>query len=576
MMRDAYVSAYLDNGAIVKWDYISLPHHLDISYSEDGNTRTPIALGVSPFVTQFAVDKTLTSGITEFYLHIEEKDVNNNTVNEATVLVNISNSSGRTVMPVAMDESGNAKYLRTDRHGNLLVTALALDSIGSGDASASNQLSQLSAINATKASIDGVKSSVDANTAKLNDVRINASQVSDLKTVTVQNFPTNYPDSQSKSVLDAINSKVATEASSVEISSKLSNLIKKSDLSITAGIQDINVVNFPTDYPSVDVSSKLSNIETYSSTIADNTGDSYSTLLDIGSVLSSSEAKITSIIGLITSYLNTYPDADSNALLDIKLLLTDLLTKSLSASDIDRVISSITPLLKTSDLPIVNSSLTTSVSNFPNDYADSQAHSILSDIKTQLQNIDTNAVTISSSIPSGSNMIGSVSVDSSVLPTGASTESTLVSVYNMLAALKAEVSASSSGSLKNRIDLLLSKLDSIYNQISEASSTSTLYSNTSSIEASATISTGILNNFTNSTVIIGAACDPLSGFKLSVYTSDDGVIYFPIKGYVRVALEGGIYHIIKVPTTMKYIRVDITNSSNITIVDAMYLTVKKE
>lgn len=577
MLSVAYLSTFLDNGAVIEWGYSSKPDHVDIHYSLDGINLFPVIVGLNPAVTKIVVDKSMTGGNTWFILHISSVDTTGKVLNTFDVSVNIQNASGKTATPVAMDENGNAKTLRTDQYGNLLVTALTLDSPGAGDASSANQTAQITVSNAIKSAVDSVKDSVDGISTKLNDVRINTSQVLDLKTVSIQNFPTDYADAASRAVLDSISSKVATESSLLSIIAALSTILKKSDLSITAGVQNVNVASFPVDYPSLDTSTKLQQISNLNTEILGAMLSSSDKLSDITNLSESTDSKIFSILSSMLSYLNTYPAQYSNDLQLCKQTLYDILSRCASSSDIDRVITELASTVKKSDLPIVDGSFKTTVDNLPSDYPDNASALALSNLKTSLDLIHSDILTNRASpIPAGTNNIGSVNVSASALPSGASTEATLVSLYNIVSAFKAEIASISSGSIKNKLTTIIDKLTELTAKVEDSIETEVLYSTSANILPSATISTGSLTNTDNSVIVIGAACDPLSGFKLSVLTSDDSVVYFPIKGYNRVLLEGGVYHLIKIPTTMKYIRVDITNSSNATTVDAMYLTVKKE
>ncbi len=344
-----------------------------------------------------------------------------------TLPISISNASNIHVAVVTgQDESGQARFLATTPEGVLKVTGATITNTG-GDASAVNQLSQISQLNTLSANLSTTITALNNILAKLTSVGLDNTSVLALKSVSVTNLPSNFPDF---AVLAAVNNlgNIVAKAQNISDLIAATNLqLKTSDISLDENKNlNASIKNLPGDYPDSVAQLILSSTLTKIEAINDNLSAIYGVLSQVNSV---SELTHTAL-----SHIEDFVNTNSQNLINIFNRLAELLnaTNGLRASndaiklDSTTIVGNTTGLLKQANLSIdADKDLGVKVKNLPGDYPDSAAMSELAQIKNNLLLINQGVTAnISGPIPAGQNLIGSVNINALPLPGNAALETT--------------------------------------------------------------------------------------------------------------------------------------------------------
>lgn len=479
---------------------------------------------------------------------------------------------------IAMGPDGVPRFLKLDNAGNLMVSGITIDSTGTGDASASLQVQQLTSLDAIKTSSQTALTSLDSILTKLSDVRINNSQIADLKNIAITNLPADYPDAAVLGAVQDINPLIPSPTTVNSILTSSQENLKTSDLSFdVSGAVETKVINFPTEFTNTDLlnSSQLivsktdlviAGIQSVLSSLNANNSDTSDILLSSYNMENKADSIISSIDNGVIPELSA-----ANA----KLIgMETVMAKESTLAD---VVTGLADIVKSSDLPKnLAGDLLTEISNIPADFPDSASQLILVDLLTKLNTLDTSNVTISGELPAGANVLGKVEVISSELPNGAARDTSLTAIHNALVAFSGNMNASTPGSIKGLLLGLSEQLGNVLNKLDELRVPEILYQTDESvllpIQPSSLFTTGSIENPTCGEVLISIMAESACSVKVSVSTGMEDTLY-PISGFSRANIMCGKVHIIKVPTTLKNIKIDVINPSSSVEVTNLVLSV---
>ena len=555
---------YITGGAVFEWtSEPALIAHLTIyssASSDPGGVWIELA-ELDKTDTSFIVSaRALTPG--HVWVKLEARLVDG-TIEYTVVNADVFGSLGTTPVPIAVDLNGVPRSLKVDSGGNLIVAGALPGSGGTGDASATLQNQQIALATTANGKLDTLNTSISAVVTKLDNVGIRASQVADMKTVSVQNFPASYPDPIAQVALSNIAANVARDATLSAISTKLDPLLRSEDLSFTAGALNVSVSNMPADFPDAAGLAKTDLILTQS--VASNIH-----LTDLKSKLDDTNLLIPTVISAIDDVKatvqvgNTILDTTVSPKLDqVRQDIVSALAPVATEATIGEVKDALGPLVKSADLPKnSNGDILVAVQNMPNDFPDTASLAVLGDLKTELQRLDTSNVTISGPLPAGTNALGTVAVTSSALPVGAATEATLAQVKAKLAELYTEIGSAATGTLKSRISELKTYLSDILDALKTPYSNIQRYRHEFlNVSPLTSVSTGgvLLGNCSKTT--IGIVSTGTQGCIVSIQISIDGTNYFPMEGYSSLVISGAVYKSLTFDSILPYIKLSITNPS---------------
>jgi len=580
MISSFYIKGFVSNGVQLGWtsSNSSASFILESSSSESGPWS---------FIKALAGDLDW-SVVTKDELHEEnhnvlrltEYSVNSTISDTKTLIVDLDRISSGPLTTIAVDSNGIPRLLKTDAGGNLLVSYMGGASSGHGDASEGLQIQQLSAINSVLSSANAIKTAVDAVTSKLSDARLNATQVADLKNVSILNIPSDFPDSMAHSILSSIHASMTKDASMSTAVSLLAQLLKKTDLDLSAsGEVSTLVKNLPTDFPDAAAISKLSDVDVKLYAV-------FNAISALQPILESTDVYASSTSNSSASTASSVQDVRS-ILADLKVVADQLLATAINLqsatidlqSGVSEVVTNTSDMLKKEDIPIsTDGNVKAEILNIPDIFPDPL---VLAEIE-RLRS-DANAHTsglisaVLSPIPEGANKIGVVSVDNAILPEDAARESTLVDVNSRISYLISQFISSAPGTHKALLINICAKLDAIKSSIETASDAVNLYETTDTvtIPANSTFSTNVITNSTGGKVLMSVASNSPLGMLITVNTSADGVKYWPLSGFIKVEAIGNRVHLLNIPSTLKHIKVDVINPSASSVINGVYVRVDR-
>lgn len=352
-----------------------------------------------------------------------------------TLPINIRNTSSiHDAYLAGIDDSGRHTFLATTPEGIVKVTGATVNNYG-GDASAANQLTEISVSNTIATRLSDAVLALNQVLSKLNDVGMSAAVVAALKSVSVTNQPVNFPDSAALSELQDIKAGVAKDSSLSLANNLLTALLKPTDLSLDANKRlGVVVDNIPSNFPD---SAVLSAVNALSGIAGDlltalqvNTDIATETELHTEST-SITAALIASRLAEALSLLSDIITAIS----DSNLILNSVDTYSEQIKDTLLLIKAMTDgMLQSNDFRYeATGALITHAENMPTDFPDSASLSALNQIKNYLQLLNQGTTAhITGALPTGANTIGAVNVNNAILPENAATEATLRSAGNVL------------------------------------------------------------------------------------------------------------------------------------------------
>ena len=434
-----HITSVTNNGYVISWDVgavatsaITSEEYFPqfIVYGRDAISGIIAELGRTSSTTVNLI-YFVHSGISEVYV-TALLDSSESLASDSVTTVSTNIMPDTKSIAVGRDERGNARALAVTEDGVLKVTGVTVNNYG-GDASAANQAVEITKLDGIKASTDAVKASTDAISTGLGSVGLDAPTVAALQLTTVSNFPSNYPDVDTTAAINAASVVAAKEVTLNNIKINTTGLLKTTDLSITMGVLDTNVTNLPTDFPDVGVLAELSaQAAPITATAAhvdaiSNTADAILTVAGNNAGHNSNLVTLTTNIDATLANSNTTLDDISihtaSTTLNTHGTLTGVAALNVAAASV----------LKTSDLDLHLGVLTVKESVPVTDFPDAGAHSRLEAIDASVQALaGGQAITFNESLPAGSNVIGHVLVDSTVLATNAATEATLLNTVSKI------------------------------------------------------------------------------------------------------------------------------------------------
>lgn len=580
MITAFYLKGFVSNGVQLGWasSNSSASFILESSASESGPWS--FIKAVSGDLDWAVVTKDELHEENHKVLRLTEYSVNSTISDTKTLIVDLDRISAGPLTTVAVDSNGIPRLLKTDAGGNLLVSYMGGEASGYGDASEGLQIQQLSAINNVLSSANAIKAAVDAVTAKLSDARLNATQISDLKNVSVSNIPTDFPDHTAQTILTSIHASMAKDASMATAISLLAQLLKKTDLDLSASGEVSTLVNnLPTDFPDAAASSKLSDIDAklYAvfnaisalQPILESTDVSTSSILN--SSVNSSEL-LSNITALLTAIQNT-----SDQLLTTSVSMKD--TSEDSQALLSGVFNNTSNLLKKEDIPVNEAGdIKAEVLNIPAIFPDPDVLAEIAALRADAAAHTSGLVSvISAPIPEGSNKIGVVSLDNAILPEDAAKDSTLSDINSRISYLISQFVSSAPGTHKALLISICNKLDAIKSSIEASYDSVKLYETVeyNTIAANSVLVTEVITNATSGKLLLAAASNSPLGMLVTVTTSADGIKYWPLSGFTRIEVVGNRLHLISVPSTLKYIKIEISNPSTYSSINGVYLRVDR-
>lgn len=345
---------------------------------------------------------------------------------------NASDINSRVI--IGQDESGQARMLAVTPEGVLKVTGATVTNTG-GDASAANQITQISIANNSITKLNTAISELQSILTKLESLGLNATTVNALKSVSISNLPSNYPDSDAASMLASIFNKIPGVTDTSAIRAELLKKLNFSDLNIDLG-KNLGVIaqNMPSDFPD-------SALNTKAETVLADLLDLKSISNDIGAITHNCETLLIELRDAMGASNNHNANSNNSLgdLLTAATLTMGIINDVLAVSQlvnalIQDIKDNTNGLIKASDLAInADKSLNASIVNTPTDYPDSATISALNNTNNYLnlisQGLDVN---LTNALPAGSNLIGQVAVTSLPLPDDAARDSSLALANTLL------------------------------------------------------------------------------------------------------------------------------------------------
>lgn len=569
------VHNYITDGAVLTWDIQpALVNSVQLFSADDSSPISwSLIATLSPRNDTFVVNAAVIPIDHDWFkLYVDLKD---GSTTELLLQVNVHGSVGTNVYSIATDLNGVPRRLKVDEGGNLVVTAVTLNSPGTSDASASLQNQQITLANAANSKLDAIDASISAVISKLGMVSLTSGNITDLRNVTVSNFPGEFPDSVVRAGVSDIANRVATELTLQGISTKINPLLKASDLALAAGVLSTDVTNFPSDFPDSASATKLD--QSLSQLIANGVmlGHIRDELVVLQTDVNDVESNVINVESAVTS-LEAF--VGTNVVPEIATCGGILSTIEASVAT-EATLSSIETLtgtlLKSSDLLFTGANeLVSFVSNMPTDFPDAVAQQKTEEVKLAVQALDLHDVQLSASIPSGTNAIGSVTVTSLPLPPGASTEATLSSVLAKATEINLEIARSTSGSVKKALADILATVTAI--DLKLVQDTNTLkYSHTfENIPAKGVVSTGIVDTRNTSFVQLSIICGSAVGCTARIDASMDGINFYPMKGMTLLSIPGEVFHTLTLDLILPYIKLSLTNPSSTSQISSVSVEVR--
>jgi len=333
-----------------------------------------------------------------------------------------------------IDDSGRHTFLATTPEGVLKITGATVTNYG-GDASAANQLSEISATNEISTKLSSALNAINAIISQLNNLGLSSAVISALQNISVNNLPLDFPDTNALAELQDLNNFVAKDASVNNAIDAINTLFRSSDISLDGDKRvNANIANFPSNFPNIDLQAAagqanlhLENADNALSAIGNNISEITPEIanLDLNAALISN--KLTDALTILDTLdhkaFDTLTTADA-----IKAITDDI------AEEASQITLALANKLNTTDISFdANGAVNVNANNMPADFPDAAALSALLQIKNYLQALTQGiSANISNALPAGNNTIGRVSVNNAILPENAATESTLNSTANLL------------------------------------------------------------------------------------------------------------------------------------------------
>ena len=422
---------YLDGSAEIAWDGSLFQGQIFRIKALSYSTGLWVVLSQTPHTSTI---------VTGPYAAVQVALVDNNVEIDLTNILTLSLRNASDIhdgVLIGQDESGQKRFLVTTPEGVLKVTGANITNTG-GDASAGNQLTQISQANTAVGALNESLIKLGAILAKLDSVGIKAGSISALANVSINNIPGNFPDTATTAAINSLAGIAAKNSDLHNLIAKTELLLKASDVLTDAqGNLKVIIENLPSDYPDLAVKHVLMTLSTSvdsSKAVLDTICASISLanselqlqttkLAESFNVLGLSKSRLDAILGEIAGLSPEIQAVkDSSAVIETGIL---------------SLVSNTSDLTKKSDLYLDGSkNLGVIVANFPNNYPNSQANTELLSIKNLLSLINQGLdVRLSEALPSGSNNIGSVGVSALPLAEDAAKDSTLNIIGSLTTAI---------------------------------------------------------------------------------------------------------------------------------------------
>ena len=379
------------------------------------------------------------SGIGSVYV-VAVEGGSTSTQSNTVTLVTTNSMPNASAISIGKDDSGIARSLSVTEDGVLRVTGATVNNYG-GDASAANQTTTIGKLDNIFTAVTDVETATNAVEAGLSNVGLSASTIAALGVSAISNFPSNYPDVDTTTAVNTLNTNVAKEATLLQVRDNVAGGVKTSDLALSAGVLTTHIDNFPSDYPDSAVLAEV--------------GAQTPILTSVDGHVTGIEALATSIDGVTSIISNTQIPSmltkQDSTITELQAANTKLLTIQNSAAAIEPDVDSINTevqsislktdfLLKTTDLELTSGVLSVHEVNAPVDYPDSTGHALLASIDQHIVDLTSGQyVIIDGSLPAGTNLIGRVDINTMPLPVGAATEATLQTVSATSASIRQEL-----------------------------------------------------------------------------------------------------------------------------------------
>ena len=343
---------------------------------------------------------------------------------------------------IGQDELGQKRFLAVTPEGVLKVTGATVSNTG-GDASAANQVTQISLANSNISKLTDAVAALNNVLNKLSSVGLGAATISALQNTSVNNFPSNYPDSAALAAINALAAATATATGQSALLTELQSVLNTADLNLDTSKRLVSIIdNLPIDYPDAGANAKLASALSELGNILIKLND-LSIYIEATALASEtiannaiiSSARLTSL-DAVTQAAGLSDVARNSLLTDIAALVSALqiITDTISANTLNA--------LKSTDLSLNAGVLNTAISNLPSDYPDAAAGILLSNIQNYLNLISQGLdVSLTNSLPAGNNLIGSVNINALPLADDAARDSTLSGVTNALASINNKILA---------------------------------------------------------------------------------------------------------------------------------------
>ncbi len=377
------------------------------------------------------------------------------------VISNASDINARVI--IGQDESGQARMLSVTPEGVLRVTGANITNTG-GDASAANQLTQINLNNTQITKLNSAISELHAVLTKLDSVGLSAANIAALKSVSVTNQPSDYPDAANAILLQDIFNKIPSSVNLSILQTELDKKLNQSALSIdTDKDLGVKIKNLPSDYPNAALASKsdtanaeltnIKNLQIYSNNISSDSK------IVLDNLLYNSAAELSILNSSLIAH--TSSDVTLTSLLSLCSFINNACSQlNTSASNINLNTQG---LLKSDMLNLdLAKDVGVKINNLPSDYPDAAANTKLTNMLNYLHLLTQGiSAVITNALPAGSNLIGRVDVNSLPLPVDAAKDSSVLIVSNILNAIKAlnEYANSLSTEMRNLLINIKAKLD---------------------------------------------------------------------------------------------------------------------
>jgi len=353
----------------------------------------------------------------------------------AILPINIKATSNmhEAILP-GIDDSGRHTFLATTPEGVLKITGATVTNYG-GDASAANQLTEISAANEISSKLSNAISAINAIIAQLNSLGLSAAVISALQNISVNNLPGDFPDTNALAELQDLNNFVAKDTSINNAIDAINSLFKPSDISLDGDRRvNANIANLPSNYPNIDLQAAASQANLHLENADNALSAINNSLSEISPEIANLDLNAALISNKLTDTLTLLDTLDHKA---FDTLTTADVIRTIAddiAEETSQIALALANKLNTTDISFdANGAVNINANNMPSDFPDSAALSALLQIKNHLQLLTQGiSANIANALPAGNNTIGRVSVNNAILPENAATESTLNSAANLL------------------------------------------------------------------------------------------------------------------------------------------------